>query len=141
MPRPSLADVDLEVGRLSVVQTVIAVNHEVWIGSPKTPRGRRTVALDPGTAAAVRAHRKRQLAERLLLGVGFTDHDLVFCRPDGGPLHPERFSTLDTYGHVTEGRHAGAASLVAGIIAGTAVSTPLAPEGGDGRGQPRDLHG
>jgi hypothetical protein len=26
------------------------------------------------------------------MGAGFTDHGLVFCRPDGGPLHPERFS-------------------------------------------------
>jgi integrase len=27
-----------------------------------------------------------------MLGAGFVDHGLVFCRPDGGPLHPERFS-------------------------------------------------
>lgn len=26
------------------------------------------------------------------MGAGFTDHGLVFCRPDGEPLHPERFS-------------------------------------------------
>ena len=175
-------DVDLVAARLSIVQTVIAVHHEIRIGSPKTAKGRRTVALDPGTVAAVRAHRKHQLAERLLMGAGFDDHDLVFCRPDGGPLHPERFSrtfdreiaktdlprirlhdlrhswatlaltagvhpkvvqerlghaaigiTLDTYSHVTEGLHGDAALLVAGIIAGTAVSTPLAADGGDGR--------
>jgi integrase len=46
--------------------------------------------------AAVREHRQRQLAERLLMGAGFTDHGLVFCRPDGGPLHPERFSRTFT---------------------------------------------
>lgn len=60
--------------------------------NPKTARGRRTVALDPKTVAALREHRQNQLAERLLMGAGFTDHDLVFCRPDGSPLHPERFS-------------------------------------------------
>jgi integrase len=85
-------DVDLTAGRLSIVQTVIAVNHDVRIGSPKTARGRRTVALDPGTIAELRRHRQQQLAERLIMGAGFTDHGLVFCRPDGGPLHPERFS-------------------------------------------------
>jgi len=85
-------DVDFGAARLSVVQTIIAVNHEVRVGSPKTAKGRRTVALDQGTVAGIRAHRKRQLAERLLMGAGFIDHDLVFCRPDGGPLHPERFS-------------------------------------------------
>ena len=78
------------------MQTVIAVNHAVRFGSPKTARGRRTVILDPGTVAAVREHRQRQLAERLLMGAGFTDHGLVFCRPDGGPLHPERFSRTFT---------------------------------------------
>jgi integrase len=86
------SDLDLTAGRLSIVQTVIAVNHQVRIGSPKTARGRRTVELDPGTLAELRQHRQRQLAERLIMGAGFTDHGLVFCRPDGGPLHPERFS-------------------------------------------------
>lgn len=86
------SDVDLDGGRLSVVQTVIAVNHEIRVGAPKTARGRRSVALDPWTVSAVRDHRRRQLEERLLMGAGFTDHGLVFCRPDGGPLHPERFS-------------------------------------------------
>jgi integrase len=86
------SDLDLTAGRVSIVQTVIAVNHEVRIGSPKTARGRRTVALDQGTVAVLRRHRQQMLAERLIMGAGFTDHGLVFCRPDGGPLHPERFS-------------------------------------------------
>lgn len=85
-------DLDLAAGRASVVQTIIVVNHQVRIGSPKTAAGRRTVALDPFTVTALREHRQRQLAERLLMGSGFTDHGLVFCRPDGAPLHPERFS-------------------------------------------------
>jgi integrase len=85
-------DVDLDAGRASITQTVITVNHAVQIGSPKTAKGRRTVVLDAGTVAALREHRQRQLAERLLIGEGFTDHCLVFCRPDGGPLHAERFS-------------------------------------------------
>jgi integrase len=97
------SDVDLTAGRASIVQTVIAVNHAVRFGSPKTARGRRTVVLDPGTVAALREHRQRQLADRLLMGAGFTDHGLVFCRPDGGPLHPERFSRTFT----DQARHAG----------------------------------
>ncbi len=123
--------------------------------------------------------------ERGRRNVGFTDHGLVFCRLDGGPLHPERCSrmfdreiaktelprirlhdlrhswaslalsagvhpkvvqerlghasigiTLDVYSHVADGLHADAAALVAGLI-----STPFAATGGDGRDQPRDLHG
>jgi integrase len=90
------SDVELATGRASIVQTVIVVNHTATIGSPKTDAGRRTVALDPGTVTALREHRKRQLAERMLMGEGFTDHGLVFCRPDGGPLHSERFSRTFT---------------------------------------------
>lgn len=86
------ADLGLDVGRASIVQTVIAINHQVSISSPKTAAGRRTLALDAGTVAALREHRQRHVAERLLMGSGFTDHGLAFCRPDGGPLHPERFS-------------------------------------------------
>jgi integrase len=92
-------DLDLDGGRVSITQTVITVNHEVRVGSPKTAKGRRTVALDLGTVRALREHRQRQVAERLLMGTGFTDHGLVFCRPDGGPLHPERFSR--TFEHLS----------------------------------------
>jgi integrase len=86
------SDVDLAAGRVSIAQTVIMVHHDIRVGSPKTSRGRRTVELDPETVAALREQRKRQAAERLLMGAGFTDNGLVFCMPDGGPLHPERFS-------------------------------------------------
>ena len=97
------SDVDLTVGPASISQTVIMVHHDIQIGAPKTARGRRTVALDPGTITVLREHRQRQIAERLLMGAGFTDHGLVFCRPDGGPLHPERFSRTFS----RESAHAG----------------------------------
>jgi integrase len=43
------ADVDLEKGRAAIRQTVIAVDHQVQIGSPKTVKGRRVVSLDART--------------------------------------------------------------------------------------------
>jgi integrase len=85
-------DLDLDAGRASIRQTVIVIKHTVMIGTPKTAKGRRTVTLDSGTVAALREHRKRQAAERLLMGAGWTDTDLVFCHPDGTMVHPERFS-------------------------------------------------
>ena len=42
--------------------------------------------------AVLREHRKRLAAERLLIGSGWTDNDLVFCHVDGTMLHPERFT-------------------------------------------------
>lgn len=66
------------------------------IGDPKTAKGRRSISLDTGTVTARREHRRRQVAERLQMGAGFTDHGLVFCRVDGAPLQPERFSRTFT---------------------------------------------
>jgi integrase len=85
-------DLDLDGGRASIRQTVIVIKHTVMIGTPKTAKGRRTVTLDTGTVAALREHRKRQAAERLLMGAGWTDNDLIFAHPDGTMVHPERFS-------------------------------------------------
>jgi integrase len=85
-------DLDLDAARASIRQTVIAIKHTVMLGTPKTAKGRRTVTLDSGTVVALREHRARQAAERLLMGAGWTDNDLVFCHPDGTMVHPERFS-------------------------------------------------
>ena len=90
------SDLDLANGRLAVRQTVIAVHHKVEFGTPKTAKGRRTVMLDVATVAALREHRKRQAAERLSIGAGWIDLDLVFAAADGTPLHPERFSRTFT---------------------------------------------
>jgi integrase len=86
------SDVDLDAGRAAIRQTLIAVNHVPTLGTPKTAKGRRTVSLDAATVAVLREHRKRQAAERLQMGEGWTDLGLIFSRVDGGLLHPERFS-------------------------------------------------
>ena len=86
------SDLDLDGGRASIVQTVVVVGHKVKLGAPKTARGRRAVSLDPSTVAELRAWKKRQLEERMMLGSGYRDHGLVFAKVDGEPFHPERFS-------------------------------------------------
>jgi hypothetical protein len=68
----------MNAGRASIRQTVIVIKHTVMIGTPKTAKGRRTITLDKGAVAALRDHRRGQAAERLLLGAGWTDNDLVF---------------------------------------------------------------
>ena len=84
---------DLDAGTLSVTRTLVDVDRDrpVWSDS-KTARGRRAIRLDPATIAALRNVRTQQLEERLLVGAGYVDYDLVFAWPDGRPLHPERFS-------------------------------------------------
>lgn len=48
--------------------------------------------FDPVTVTALRAHRARQVEERLALGPGWQEHGLIFTWYDGRPIHPERFS-------------------------------------------------
>ena len=85
---------DLETGRLRVVQTIIQVRSKVIIGEPKTARVRRPIALDPGTVALLRDHRRRALEERMLVGPDFADQGLVFHQPDGACLRPGAVSAV-----------------------------------------------
>jgi integrase len=83
-------DVDLDGGRLAIVQTLIGKRE---FSQPKTDRGRRNVELDSGTVAMLREHRKIQLEERLAWGPAYeSKHDLVFSREDGSPTWPQSLS-------------------------------------------------
>jgi integrase len=86
------ADVDLEVGRLSVRQPRVVVANLPQPSEPKTARGRRSLALDAVTVAALRKHRARQLEHKLAVGARYQDSGLVFTWLDGSPIHPLRFS-------------------------------------------------
>ncbi len=88
------SDLDLDAGRLRVVQTIIQTRSTVTIGEPKTAQGRRPIALDKGTVAVMRDHRRRMLEERLLIGPDFDDQGLVFHKPDGSWLHPDAVSEM-----------------------------------------------
>lgn len=73
--------------------------------------------MDAGTAAALRQHRRAQLAERMAAGPAWRDEDWIFCRPDGSHLRPQwllrRFGELATAAGLPpiklhEGRHTAA---------------------------------
>ncbi len=85
-------DVDLDAGRLRVVQTVLSINGKIAVSEPKTARGRRPIALDPSTVAVLREHRRKMLEERMLVGSDHSDEGLVFHRTDGSALRPETVS-------------------------------------------------
>ncbi len=86
------SSIDLDAARLMVERSLVVVNDVVGWSSPKTPRSRRSVSLDPETVVALRAHRKRQLEEHVLAGDAWQGENLVFCDELGGPLHPDRFT-------------------------------------------------
>lgn len=88
------ADVDLEAGRLSIRQSLTVVQHRPVFEAPKTAKGRRAVALDPGSVLVLREWRRRQLEERMAMGSGWADTGLVFTQPTGELVHPEAFSKV-----------------------------------------------
>jgi integrase len=94
------ANVDLDAARITIVRTLIDIHdadddRPVW-SDPKTAAGRRSVALDPGTVAILRAHKALRVQDGLIIGsTGNLDvDDLVFTRADGRPYHPERLTRM-----------------------------------------------
>ena len=69
-------------------------------GDTKTPKSRRSLALPKRAVQALRAHKKRQAAERLAAGELWQDHGLVFCHPDGQPYSRDALNWR--FGKVTQ---------------------------------------
>ena len=82
-------DVDLEARRASPRRPRVVVNYAVEVSEPKTAKGRRSVALDALTVAALREHKEREAEDQAVVGPGWQDSGLVFTRPDGAPIHPD----------------------------------------------------
>ena len=98
---------DLDAGRLSVEQQVLPTRGGVSFGPPKSARSRRTVALDPVTVDALRAHREAQILERAFAGDAYVDGDLVFADEHGGPIHPQRLTAQFAEHRAAAGIRAG----------------------------------
>ena len=84
-------DVDLAAGRVSPRRPRVVVDYTVVESDAKTPKGRRSLALDPATLAALRAHQARQAEEddhrQRLPGLRTCLH-----HARRSPIHPQRIS-------------------------------------------------
>ncbi len=79
-------DVDLHRGVLSVTGALQkALDGSLGITQPKTPRSRRQIELSATAIDRLRAHRRKQTEQRLLLGAEWTAGDLVFPSTIGRP--------------------------------------------------------
>jgi integrase len=88
------SDVDLERRTLTVAQSLEQTKEGLRFKTPKTKRSRRTIALSPSLVEELQAHRARQAAERLALGMGRDPAGLVFTRIDGGPIQPDSVTKM-----------------------------------------------
>jgi integrase len=92
------SDIDLGRGRLQVQRTVRRIDGELVESEPKSRKSRRTVILTARATAALRAHRARQVEERVR-AVAWFDLDLVFpnnigTHMDDGNLRRRSFQPL-----------------------------------------------
>jgi integrase len=91
-------DVDLDKGVLSVRRTLSRGTGGTYTyGTPKTTTGKRSIALTRSAVDSLKAHRRRQVEDRLKSPI-YKDEDLVFADSIGEPLHPNslayRFNKL-----------------------------------------------
>lgn len=84
-------DIDLDAARIHVRQALVSVAYKLIMSTPKTHQA-RVIDLDAGTVEQLHRHRFRQLAERSKWGDEYDDADLVFCKENGTPLHPQTFT-------------------------------------------------
>jgi len=87
-------DVDLDRRTLKVNRILSRIGRgrdsgsELMLVEPKTARSRRTVTLPDVAIKALRAHKVRQLEERLAAGSEWQEQGLVFPNTLGKPLEP-----------------------------------------------------
>jgi integrase len=79
-------DIDFDAGKLHVRRTLQRVDGELRFLPPKTKKSVRRLALPAVAITALRAHRVRQLEEKLLAGARWQERDLVFGSSIGTPL-------------------------------------------------------
>lgn len=82
-------DIDLDGGRLEVVNTLQRVGGALRLVPPKTEDSSRTVPLPDICVNALRAHRKRQFVERSDAVPDWDEQGLVFPSRRGTPLEPD----------------------------------------------------
>jgi integrase len=92
-------DVDLDGATLTVNQAIYRIAGKGLVtAEPKTDRSRRSLFLPDGVLSAMKAHRLRQLQERLAAGSRWQDRGLVFTSRIGTPCEPRNlfrgFKTL-----------------------------------------------
>ncbi|WP_433611451.1 tyrosine-type recombinase/integrase [Dactylosporangium sp. CA-139114] len=90
------SDIDLDRAVLTIERNRTTAGYQVVEGDPKTPAGRRAVAVDRRSVQILRVHRRYEQdrrAEAAANGKPWTNSGYVFTRPDGMPINPNYATT------------------------------------------------
>lgn len=85
--------VDIEHGVITVQRQLLVLKDCLTLEeTTKSKSGRRSITLTDDAIRELKAHKKRQAQEKLLMGEAYQDNGLVFCKEDGTPLDPREFT-------------------------------------------------
>jgi len=82
-------DLDFDNGQMNVTKSLEQTKAGLRVKSTKSEKPRRFI-VPAGAIDALRKHRAEQDRDRSLFGADYQDHQLVFCRPEGGYYSPDR---------------------------------------------------
>lgn len=81
-------DVDLEGRKITIRQNLVALKGKFVFSEPKTRGSYRTIPFPERALEVLRTWRKKWLEERMALGPGWPETDLVFPTSLHTPMHP-----------------------------------------------------
>ena len=99
-------------------------------GDVKTPKSKRSLTLPKRALLPLKAHKRRQAAEREAAGEAYHDNNLVFCHEDGSMYTRDalnwRFSKMTRragigHWHAHEGRHTAVSIMKGRGVASDAI--------------------
>jgi len=85
----SWGDVNFEARTITVRKQLQRIDKRLQLVDPKTEKSRRTIVMPLIVTERLRAHRVRQVEERLAAGEFWQDSNLVFTSKLGTAIHPE----------------------------------------------------
>jgi len=94
---------------IGIVPAAGGARSRIVLTDLKTERSRRTLEMPKAVASMLSALRREQAAEKLRLGAAYSDHGVIFARPDGrlcwpGPVR-NRFRAICEAAGIGEGWH------------------------------------
>jgi integrase len=86
------SDLDLDAGTVTILRSLKRVGGKLVLDDVKTPTSRRALNLPAVVVTALRAHKARQSADRLMVGAAWHPTDLVFTTQIGTPIEPRNLN-------------------------------------------------
>lgn len=73
-----------------MLRTILRIKGQgLVVFQPRSKQSRRPIDISPGVIERLKETRRKQIAQRLLVGPAWQGGNWVFTRPDGRPVNPD----------------------------------------------------